>query len=67
MNMINMLQTFDCSNIRKEDACIKRDIENKLTLLYVWHQFKFNNFGTQGFKWAQVFSSFILLHYLAYI
>ena len=29
----------DCSNIRKGDANIKRDIKNKLIFYYVWHYF----------------------------
>ena len=40
MNVINTLQTIDCSNIRKGDANMKRDIENKLIFLNVWHHFK---------------------------
>ena len=49
-NMINTLQTMDCSNIQKENANIKRDIESKLIFLNIWHHFKinfikFNNFG----------------------
>ena len=39
-NVINMLYNIDCSNIRKRDANIKRDIENKLIFLIVWHDFK---------------------------
>ena len=49
-NVINMLQTINCSNIRKGDANIKRDIENKLIFLNVWYHLrfiKFNNFGTR--------------------
>ena len=32
--------TIDCSNIRKGDANIKRDIKNKLIFLNIWHHFK---------------------------
>ena len=31
--VINMLYTIDCSNIRKGDANIKRDVDNKLISL----------------------------------
>ena len=37
MNMINALSAINCSNIQKEDAHIKRDIENKQIFLNVWH------------------------------
>ena len=36
-NVVNTLQTIDCSNIRREDTHIKRDIDNKLIFLNVWH------------------------------
>ena len=39
-NVINTLYAIDCSNIRKGDANIKRDIENKLIFLNIWHHFK---------------------------
>ena len=50
INVINTLLMMDCSNIRKRGANIKRDIENKLIFLNVWHHLrfiKFNNFGTR--------------------
>ena len=37
----------DCSNIRKGDANIKRDIENKLMFGTILRFIKFNNFGTR--------------------
>ena len=37
---------IDCSNIRKGDANIKRDIENKLMFGTILRFINFNNFGT---------------------
>ena len=39
MNVINILYTIDCISIQKEDANIKRDIENKLIFHNVWNYF----------------------------
>ena len=34
---------IDCSNIQKEDAHVKIDIENKFIFLNVWHYFNIYN------------------------
>ena len=38
-NVMNTLYTIDCISIHKEDAHIKRDMENKLIFHNVWHYF----------------------------
>ena len=69
-NKCDKRQLTTCSNIQKEDAHIKRDIEDKLLFLNVWHHL--NIYQVQQFcylvlKWAQAFISFILVHYPVYI
>ena len=50
---------IDCSNIRKGDANIKRDIRNKITSGTILRFIKFNNFGTRCLNWPRnLFLSF---------